>query len=661
MIRSKNFIDVLKDKDGQDKTNLSDILTLVHSFYSDLYTNEDIDKEALDHLLSRVKGNVKDCKKKLDSKLSLDELTKAIDSMQNNKAPGADGQPKEFYVTFWSELKLSLLEMYNESLHLGSLPPSLREGTISLLFKKGDKEDIKNWRPLTLLGVDRKILAKVFFLRIQEVIEKLIGAEQTCAIPGRSMSDSLALIRDSYLYATDRDVPLCITGLDLEKAFDRVSHTYVREMLVRFGFGPQLRAWIELLYFDCSSRVNINGYFTEPIKIQSGVRQGCPLSVCLFVLAMEPLACGIRTDTNIRGLPIPGSRGKQAKISLYMDDVTVICTTNDSMIKALQWCEQFSLASGAKLNRTKSEILYLNWPEKKPNIGLVEKTERIKIWGVEIGKSMETKNWEKRLPAIKGKLLQWEERELTLTGKVLVIKAEVLASLTFLAATLPAPKPFLLSLRCTIFQFIWNSKQEHVKREIMCKPLCKGGKAVPDLKVKFDALFLTPILNAVCSESNTCLWHHYASFWVGETILRRLGSKVPLCIPHAENRPTIYDKALMLFKTAKLNGTIDCKISRKEVEENLSPRTTRLVSVGILTENQCIRVWQNVNSKFLLNEHKDLAWKIVQNCIPTRAFLKKRRTKNSICPMRNCNNEEDVTHRFWSCSASQAVWETLKY
>lgn len=79
--------------------------------------------------------------------------------MQNNNAPAADGSPKEFDPTFWAEFNGPLLEMYNECLQLGSLPPSLKDGTISLLFKKGGKKDLKNWSPLTLLGVDRKILS----------------------------------------------------------------------------------------------------------------------------------------------------------------------------------------------------------------------------------------------------------------------------------------------------------------------------------------------------------------------------------------------------------------------------------------------------------------------------------------------------------------------
>ena len=313
LAQPRNAMDAIKDKNGKEQTDINNILASVYSFYSDLYKSEDLDKAALANLLSKVNKKVNDHEAMLESRLTVNELTRAIESMKKNKAPGANGLPKEFYITFWTELKVPLLKMYNESLLTGKLPPSLREGTISLLFKKGDKKEIKNWRPLTLLGVDRKILAKALFFRLQDVVEEIVGVEQTCVIPGRSMNDSLALIRDCYLYAMDHKLPLCISGLDLEKAFDRINHQYLKEVLVSFGFGPHLRAWTDLLYTDCSSRVSVNGHTTEPFKVLSGVRQGCPLSVILFILAMEPLVCGIRQDPLIHGLPVPGSSGKEAK------------------------------------------------------------------------------------------------------------------------------------------------------------------------------------------------------------------------------------------------------------------------------------------------------------------------------------------------------------
>ena len=661
LARPRNIMEAIKDKNGNEKKETKEILTCVQGFYSDLYKGEDLDRGSLDRLLSKVEKNVNDFNEVLEIDLTINELTKAVKSMQDNKAPGDDGLPKEFYTTFWEELKGPLLEVYNESLRMGKLPPSMREGIISLLFKKGEKNDIKNWRPLTLLGVDRKILAKALFFRLQGVAGKVVGEEQTCVIPGRSMSDSLALVRDSYLYAVDRRVPLCIAGLDLEKAFDRINHEYLKEVMVAFGFGPKIRAWVDLLYNDCTSRVVINGNSTNTFKVQSGVRQGCPLSVVLFILAMEPLACAIRKDHSIRGLLVPGSSGREAKMTLYMDDMSIICTDNTSLVKALGWSDCFSGASGAKLNRAKSECLYINWYENKIDLGLKEKNERIKILGIEIGKSMVKANWESRLPSIKGKLLKWKDRELTMTGKVLVIKAEIYASLTYLAATLPVPREFLTQLRRAVFQFLWGSQQERVKREIMYRPDEKGGKSVPELGTKLEALFLTPILNSVLQDKDTSLWAFFAKFWAGQTISSRLGKRLPLNTPHAESRPELYEKAITLCKAAFAGGTSINKVNRVMVEKNLSPQTNRLVPVGILIGTECAQVWRNVNMRYLLNGHKDVAWSAVHNCLPTRAFLHARRcSRSSKCPRLNCHLDENARHLFWFCQHSQRVWGVLR-
>lgn len=82
------------------------------------------------------------------------------------------------------------------------------------MFKKGDKQDLKNWHPLTLLGVDVKILSKALFFNIQPIMSKLICSYQTCSIKGRSLQDNLALARDNYLFAGDRKLSLVILGLD---------------------------------------------------------------------------------------------------------------------------------------------------------------------------------------------------------------------------------------------------------------------------------------------------------------------------------------------------------------------------------------------------------------------------------------------------------------
>ncbi len=107
--------------------------------------------------LSRVseEGNLK-----LSKALSLEELHNALRGMESGKAPGIDGLPVDFYKSFWSVLGEDLLAVLNESLAEGRLPLSCRRAVLTLLPKKGDLTDIKNWRPVSLLCTDYKLLSK---------------------------------------------------------------------------------------------------------------------------------------------------------------------------------------------------------------------------------------------------------------------------------------------------------------------------------------------------------------------------------------------------------------------------------------------------------------------------------------------------------------------
>ncbi|KAJ3582854.1 hypothetical protein NHX12_024244 [Muraenolepis orangiensis] len=125
----------------------------------------------------------------LEAVLTLQELFTAMGSLQNGRAPGMDGFPVDFYKSFWSEIGQDLLEVLNDSLQTGRLPLSCRRAVITLLPKKVDLQQIKNWRPVSLLYTDYKILSKALALRLREVMASVVHPDQTYCVPGRLISD----------------------------------------------------------------------------------------------------------------------------------------------------------------------------------------------------------------------------------------------------------------------------------------------------------------------------------------------------------------------------------------------------------------------------------------------------------------------------------------
>lgn len=153
---------------------------------------------------------------------------------------------------------------------------------------------IKNWRPISLLNVDYKIVARIMSNRLKLVLPNIISESQTCCIMGKDIADTLVSIRDIIDMVEMDNMEGYIVKIDQEKAFDRVSHEYLSDVLKVFGFGPYFRKWISIFYTDIYSSVKCNGFLTKYILVKNSVRQGCPISAMLYVLSSEPLSCLIK-------------------------------------------------------------------------------------------------------------------------------------------------------------------------------------------------------------------------------------------------------------------------------------------------------------------------------------------------------------------------------
>jgi len=307
--------------------------------------------------------------------ITCEEALATSKGMAHGKTPSLDGLPVEFYLAVWPVLGPDLVSVLNFSFKEGNMTISQRRGVISLIHKKDDPLNMKNWRPISLLTVDYKIVTRCMAGRLLRVIGSVVAEDQTCGIPGRYIGDNVSLLRDVVTYVIDLGIPTAILSLDQEKAFDRVDWTCLFRMLEAMGFGPQFIGWIRLFYTDISNAVQVNGFMSSFFQPSQGVKQGCPISALLSVLLSEVLACTIHKNKKIVDMPLPTDPSQRAVISQYADDTSLICTSNDSIHAILETFSLYEKVSGAKLNSLKSKwlgpwrhfndpLLQLQWSSK---------------------------------------------------------------------------------------------------------------------------------------------------------------------------------------------------------------------------------------------------------------------------------------------------------
>ena len=235
---------------GQRRTTNEDICGEFRQYFLKLFTREPgLGSAQFDtYLVAGCEGRIKE-----------EEIRDALKSVGLDKSPGIDGlRLSHMFVPL-------LATIYNNWMRQGTIPRRFTRGIVKLLRK--------------MLNTDLKILAKILANRLQTVLPSLICPEQTCAVKGRTIQDSLHLVR-TIVEKVDGNAALI--NLDQSKAFDRVDHAFLEAVLSAAGFGIDFRTWIRLLYASPGVMVEVNGVRSEPFTLTRLIRQGCPLSPMLL-------------------------------------------------------------------------------------------------------------------------------------------------------------------------------------------------------------------------------------------------------------------------------------------------------------------------------------------------------------------------------------------
>ena len=350
----------LVNNDGDKITSPKDILEEEECFFKQIYSSRNMDPNCptFNEFFETENALSEEITKTCEGVMSIHECELALKTMENNKTPGTDGLPPEFYRYFWNLLSSIMVSSFNYAFQNRTLSISQCQGIISLIpKKKKNAEYLKNWRPVSLLNVDYKIAMKTIALHLEKILPNLIHPCQSGYVKGRFIVESIGLIADTMHFTKAKNIPGVAMFLDFEKAFDSVEWNFIQKCLNTFNFSLDLQQWIKVFYTDIFSCVLNNGYASENFRIERGVRQGCPLSGTLFIIAIELRAQRITRSKEIKGIPI--DEHNEFKHSQYADDTTVLLSDFQSLSKLFDLLSLFERCSGLKLNQTKSEILWL--------------------------------------------------------------------------------------------------------------------------------------------------------------------------------------------------------------------------------------------------------------------------------------------------------------
>ena len=191
---------------------------------------------------------------------------------------------------------------------------------------------------------------------MKKVLSKLINPDQTGYLPGRYIGENIRTVLDIDHYLTSQNKSALMMQIDFEKAFDTTRWKFIDKALQKFNFGCDFRNWVNVLYADSKSAVMNKGHFSEYFKLERGVRQGCPLSVYLFLLVAELLANKIRSDEKIEGIKL---KSNILKVSQMADDTNIFINCKKSVIPLFDTLHMFALCSGLKTNVEKTKIYML--------------------------------------------------------------------------------------------------------------------------------------------------------------------------------------------------------------------------------------------------------------------------------------------------------------
>ena len=605
-------------------------------------------------------------KQSLADPITLEEVVKAMTQSPNNKAPGPDGIPSEFYTHYKDILAPKLTIMFNNILTQQELPPeSWKQSKCTLIPKKTTNLDqLANWRPITLENCDLKIFSRILSNRVQQVISSIIGPEQTGFIAGRRIHHSVLTIEaalNSDAYGS------YLLSLDWSKAYDRVSHQWLSHCLEKFNFPNEFIRTIEALFYNREATITLEKE-KATIQCRQGVPQGDPIAPLLFVIALEPMLKAARQT--IAGIYTP--QGTLTNTA-FADDSTFFLR-NDAHVYLLELLlEDYCDVSGSVVNWEKSALTPLSnkpltFNSKFPTSPIKKPPPTLGFY-FPLNDNSTRNTWRELIRKLQYTFNSLGSRKsLTHAGRALVCRSLVLSKVWYTATVLSPTHQQIIQIERMAWTFILGKSSLHPAKAIATLPKSCGGLGAPDIQVEFQT-YAAHLYYQAMMQPNTP-WAHHLLSRITTNLTRQppelaeyFYERSKLNVAHRYSDPTVY-QAIKGWNCIhkELGDLMLLDMSHKQIRQLIKPKPTLPVQPPDLKWAphlaNPIFEWKQLWKKEFPPKIRDIIWRGAFNALPSRRRLRFFTATEPECSL--CDQPEDGPHMLATCSKLTGFWRQIQ-
>eukprot|EP00253_Pinus_taeda_P008065 PITA_08065 len=470
--KNANTIWKLKDTDGREHSSFEAVSNLGKSHFQSLFA--DPGGTSIAEIIRTAQAFPRFVEEEeaenLYREVSKEEIENVIKSMPKDKSPGPDGWTIELFTHFFEQIGDELTEVVEESRKKGEIYGPFNATFIALIPKREDSESFEDFRPISLCNAIYKIIAKVIAVRLKPILSSCISNEQFGFLDGHQIHEAIGVAQETIHSIRQARKKGAVLKLDLSKAFYRISWTYLRLLLTHLGFKVEFINWIMGCISNVCFAVLINGAASQFFKSQRGLRQGCPLSPLIFLLAAEGLSRLI-SKAKRAGLVT----GLEVAVNLFIthllfvDDILLFTSGNINEIKELKdILEIFLKATGLQINPRKSHLIMEAFSRQEENsissslpFEICNMDQLFKYLGYWLKPfAYRKQDWNWLVAKIEQRISHWSFKWLSRAGRLTLINSVLQAIPVFWAALTWIPKGVLHKIKQICSRFLWSGAKE---------------------------------------------------------------------------------------------------------------------------------------------------------------------------------------------------------